>query len=143
MAHDKDQILACDFFTVETIWPHTIDVLSFIELGTRRVHFSGITTHPNEIRIIQQAKQLVWELQHMEHVANLAPLEKEKMEDLPMAGKIMNHVPKLMEERFPESNSLGPAGKIRELGKELSFCAHFTRGTATYLVNPNHQPKSI
>ena len=33
----KDQILACDFFTVETIWLKTIHELFFIELGTRRI----------------------------------------------------------------------------------------------------------
>ncbi len=63
MAHYKDQILACDFFTVETIWLQTIYVLFFIELGTRRVHFAEITTNPNEIWITQQARQMVWELQ--------------------------------------------------------------------------------
>ena len=35
--HYKEQILACDFFTVETIWLKTIYVLFFIELGTRRI----------------------------------------------------------------------------------------------------------
>ena len=49
MAHYKDQILARDFFTVETIWLKTIYVLFFIELGTRRVHFAGITTNPNQV----------------------------------------------------------------------------------------------
>ncbi len=44
MTHYKDQILACDFFTIETIWLKTIYVLFFIELGSRRVHFAGITT---------------------------------------------------------------------------------------------------
>jgi hypothetical protein len=62
MNHCKDQILACDFFTVETIWLKTIYVLFFIELGSRRVHFSGITAHPNEIWVTQQARQLVWKL---------------------------------------------------------------------------------
>ena len=62
MDHYKEQILACDFFTVETIWLQTIYVLFFIELGSRRVHFAGITTNPNEIWITQQARQLVWEL---------------------------------------------------------------------------------
>jgi hypothetical protein len=37
LGYYKDQILACDFFTVETIWLKTIYVLFFIELGTRRV----------------------------------------------------------------------------------------------------------
>jgi putative transposase len=36
-------ILACDFFTVETVWLKTLYVLFFIELGSRRVHVSGCT----------------------------------------------------------------------------------------------------
>jgi putative transposase len=30
-------VLACDFFTVETVWLKTLYVLFFIELGSRRV----------------------------------------------------------------------------------------------------------
>ena len=66
MTHYKDQILACDFFTIETIWLKTVYVLFFIELGTRQVHFAGITTHPNQIWVTQQARQLVWKLYHRE-----------------------------------------------------------------------------
>src|SRR5450759_780339 len=33
-----DGIVACDFFTVETAWLRTLDVLVFIELGRRRIH---------------------------------------------------------------------------------------------------------
>jgi len=44
----KDQILACDFFTVETIWFKTLYVLFFIELGTRRIHLAGCTTNPSK-----------------------------------------------------------------------------------------------
>src|SRR2546423_13567747 len=35
MQHYKEQILACDFFTVETLFLKTVYVLFFIELGTR------------------------------------------------------------------------------------------------------------
>ncbi|MCJ7703767.1 MAG: integrase core domain-containing protein [Anaerolineales bacterium] len=66
MDHYKEQILACDFFTIETIWLQTIYVLFFIELGSRRVHFAGITINPNEIWVTQQARQLVWELSDRE-----------------------------------------------------------------------------
>jgi putative transposase len=45
LGHYKDQILACDFFTVETIWLKTSSVLFFIELGTRRVRLSGCINH--------------------------------------------------------------------------------------------------
>jgi len=59
LGHDKDQILACDFFTVETIWLKTIYVLFFIELGARRVHLAGCTTNPDTTWVTQQARQLV------------------------------------------------------------------------------------
>jgi putative transposase len=62
LGHYKDQILACDFFTVETVWLKTIYVLFFIELGTRRIHLAGCTRNPNQIWVSQQARQLVWVL---------------------------------------------------------------------------------
>jgi putative transposase len=62
LGHYRQQMLACDFFTVETIWLKTIYVLFFIELGTRRIHLAGCTTNPEAIWVTQQARQLVWEL---------------------------------------------------------------------------------
>jgi hypothetical protein len=44
--HYREEILACDFFTVETAWLKTIYVFFFIELGSRRVHLAGCTAHP-------------------------------------------------------------------------------------------------
>jgi hypothetical protein len=49
-------------FTVETVWLQTIYVLFFIELSSRRVHFAGLTTHPHQFWVTQQARQLVWDL---------------------------------------------------------------------------------
>jgi hypothetical protein len=46
-AHYKEQILACDFFTVDTLWLKRLCVLFFIELGTHKVHLAGITAYPN------------------------------------------------------------------------------------------------
>ena len=62
LRHYKDQILACDFFTVETIWLKTIYVLFFIELGNRRIHWTGCTMNPDSAWVTQQARQLVWDL---------------------------------------------------------------------------------
>ena len=65
----QDQVLACDFFTVETLFLKTIYVLYFIELGTRRVHVAGCTANPTAAWVTQQARQLGWQLQDSEIAA--------------------------------------------------------------------------
>ena len=42
-----DDIIACDFCTVETAWLRTLSSLVFIELGSRRIHLSPSTAHPD------------------------------------------------------------------------------------------------
>jgi putative transposase len=61
MNHYKEQLLASDFFTNETIFLKTVYVLFFIELGIRRVHLAGVTANPDGLLVAQQARQLVWE----------------------------------------------------------------------------------
>jgi hypothetical protein len=51
-------ILACDFFTVETVWLRTLYVFFFIELGSRRVHLGGCTANPDAAWVTQQAWNL-------------------------------------------------------------------------------------
>jgi putative transposase len=69
LSHYREQFLACDFFTVETVWLKTLYVFFFIELGSRRLHFAGCTPHPTAEWATQQARQLTWTLQdeHDEH----------------------------------------------------------------------------
>lgn len=66
LSHYQDQLLACDFFTVETAWLKTVYDLFFIELGTKRVHFAGCTAHPVASWITQQAHHMAWTLEHRE-----------------------------------------------------------------------------
>ena len=51
-------MLACDFFTVETLTLRRYYVLFFIELGSRRVHLAGCTTNPTGAWVTQQARNL-------------------------------------------------------------------------------------
>ena len=55
-------IIACDFFTVETAWLRTLYVLVFIELGSRRIHLSPSTAHPDSAWVTGQARNLMMDL---------------------------------------------------------------------------------
>jgi putative transposase len=66
MGQYKQQMVACDFFTVETLWLQTLYVLFYIEVGTRRVHLAGVTAHPDGYWVAQQARPYVWTLEECE-----------------------------------------------------------------------------
>jgi hypothetical protein len=52
-------IVACDLFTVHTVFLRRVYVLFFIELASRRVHLAGVTTHPTGLWVAQQARSMV------------------------------------------------------------------------------------
>jgi transposase InsO family protein len=60
-------MIACDFFTVETVALRRIYVLFFIELSSRHVHLAGLTENPNGAWVTQQARNFVWSLPEREH----------------------------------------------------------------------------
>jgi len=55
-------VLACDFFTVETVRLTRLYVLFFIELDRRRVWLAGITAYPTAAWVTQQARDLLADL---------------------------------------------------------------------------------
>jgi putative transposase len=54
--------VACDLFTVETIWLQTLSVLFFIHLSTRQIVAAGVTAHPDTAWVTQQARNAVMDL---------------------------------------------------------------------------------
>ncbi|MBO3752424.1 integrase core domain-containing protein [Streptosporangiaceae bacterium NEAU-GS5] len=54
-------MLACDLFTIDTVFLKRIYVLFVIELPTRRVHLVGVTAHPTGAWVTQRARTLLLE----------------------------------------------------------------------------------
>ena len=57
-----ESILACDFFTVDTVWLRRLYVLVFLSIGSRRVEYFACTSNPNTAWMLQQARNLRMEL---------------------------------------------------------------------------------
>src|SRR5919106_2943647 len=55
-------IVACDFFTVETVFLKTLNVLVFMHIRTRRILGVGVSTNPGGTWVTQQARNLVVDL---------------------------------------------------------------------------------
>jgi putative transposase len=78
MTHYQEQLIACDFFTVETPTLKTLYVLFFIELGSRKVHRAGVTANPNQTWVTQQARQVMWELRERNPPCRFLIRERDK-----------------------------------------------------------------
>src|SRR3954454_5104243 len=62
LATQAHTIVACDFFTVDTVFLKRIYVLFFLELATRRVHVVGVSAHPTGAWVAHQARNLLIDL---------------------------------------------------------------------------------
>ena len=55
--------MACDFFTVDTVFLRRLYVLVFIRIGTRRIEHIAVTSNPNGPWVTQQARNLLMDLE--------------------------------------------------------------------------------
>ena len=60
-----DSILACDFFTVDTVWLRRLYVL-VLSVGTRRIEYLASTSKPDTAWMLQQARSLLMDLDDRE-----------------------------------------------------------------------------
>jgi putative transposase len=67
LASQASSMLACDFFSVDTVLLKRLYVLFFIELDTRRVYVTGSTARPNGSWVVQQARNLTMALEDRAH----------------------------------------------------------------------------
>jgi putative transposase len=61
-----ESILACDFFTVDTVWLRRIYVLVFLSVSSRRIEYVACTSKPDTAWMLQQARNLLMELDDRE-----------------------------------------------------------------------------
>jgi hypothetical protein len=57
-----ESMIACEFFTVDTVFLKRIYVLFFVELATRRVHLAEVAAHPTGAWVVQRTRNLLMEL---------------------------------------------------------------------------------
>ena len=72
LAAHAGAILACDFFTIDTVMLRTLYVLVFLEIHSRRILYADCTPHPNSAWVTQQARNLSWELSRLDAPIQLA-----------------------------------------------------------------------
>jgi putative transposase len=53
-------VLACDFFSVDTVLQKRLYVLFFIEPDSRRVYATEVTVSPTGAWLVQKARNLKW-----------------------------------------------------------------------------------
>jgi transposase InsO family protein len=58
----QNSILACDLFTVDTVWLRRLYVLFFVSIGSRRVEYVACTRSPDTAWMTQQARNLLMDL---------------------------------------------------------------------------------
>ena len=56
--------VACDFATIDTVTLRRFYLLFFIDIGTRRVYFAGVTDHPSGVWTTQAARNLLLRYGH-------------------------------------------------------------------------------
>ncbi len=72
LAAHAGAVLACDFFTLDTVLLRTLHVLVFLEISSRSILYAKCTAHPNAVWVTQQARNLTWELSRLETPIQLA-----------------------------------------------------------------------
>ena len=141
-------VLACDFFSVDTVLLKRLYVLVFIELDTPRVQVTGVTAHPIGSCVVRQARSPTMALEDRTRPVRLLVRDRAIRftpgfgETFEAGGIRITHTPV----RAPRANAVAEraVGTVRRagLGRMMIFGRrHLQRAPVEYVAHDNgHRP---
>jgi hypothetical protein len=131
MRQHGNTIVACDLFTVDTVWLRRLYVLFFVSIGTRRVEYVACTSNPNTAWMTQQARNLLMDLDDRRQRPPL-PDPRPRHEVQP---RLRRHLPQRRRRDRPDADPGAERERLRRtLGRQ---CAQGVPRPA-----PDHRPPS-
>jgi hypothetical protein len=102
-------IIACDFFTVETVFLRRLYALVFIELATRKVYLAGVTANPTGEWATQQARNIIDDVRRPVR-ADPVPDPRPRQQ---VHGRVRRDIPLRGDPDHPDTGSSTPSERIR------------------------------
>jgi transposase InsO family protein len=146
LSTQASSMLACDFYSVDTVLLKRLYVLFFIELHTRRVHVTCVTAHRTGSWVVQQARNLTVVLENRVHPVKFLIRDRDAKFTSSFDGVFKTEDIRIIRTpvRAPRANAFAErfVGTVRRecLDRLLIFGrGHLERVLAEYVAHYNEQ----